>query len=99
MRSRKRFGFSEVEKSKIWSRWKSGQSLHEIGRATLLSLLSGLQSTNGFFSGLGQQTQISHRKLAKEPKATFSDGQHKEWTRTSVPAHFCKEMPFARDST
>src|ERR1700685_1976713 len=33
MRSRKRFGFSEVEKSKIWSRWKSGQSLHEIGRA------------------------------------------------------------------
>jgi hypothetical protein len=33
MRSRKRFGFSEVEKSKIWSHWKSGQSLHEIGRA------------------------------------------------------------------
>jgi hypothetical protein len=33
MRLRKRFGFSEVEKSKIWSRWKSGQSLHEIGRA------------------------------------------------------------------
>jgi IS30 family transposase len=33
MRLGKRFGFSAVEKSKIWSRWKSGQSLHEIGRA------------------------------------------------------------------
>src|ERR1700678_2558791 len=33
MRPGKRFGFSEVEKSKIWSHWKSGQSLHEIGRA------------------------------------------------------------------
>jgi hypothetical protein len=33
MESGKRFGFSAVEKSKIWSRWKSGQSLHEIGRA------------------------------------------------------------------
>jgi Helix-turn-helix domain len=33
MKPGKRFGFSEVEKSKIWSRWKSGQSLHEIGRA------------------------------------------------------------------
>jgi hypothetical protein len=32
VRPRKRFGFSEVEKSKIWSRWKSGQSLHEIRR-------------------------------------------------------------------
>jgi hypothetical protein len=33
MRPGKRFGFSAVEKSKIWSRWKAGQSLHEIGRA------------------------------------------------------------------
>jgi hypothetical protein len=33
MESGKRFGFSAVEKSEIWSRWKSGQSLHEIGRA------------------------------------------------------------------
>jgi transposase, IS30 family len=33
MRLGKRFGFSAVEKSKIWSRWKAGQSLHEIGRA------------------------------------------------------------------
>jgi hypothetical protein len=33
MRSGKRFGLSTVEKSDIWSRWKTGQSLHEIGRA------------------------------------------------------------------
>jgi DNA-binding CsgD family transcriptional regulator len=33
MRPGKRFGFSEVEKRKIWNRWKAGQSLHEIGRA------------------------------------------------------------------
>jgi IS30 family transposase len=33
MRLGKRFGFSAVEKGKIWSCWKAGQSLHEIGRA------------------------------------------------------------------
>ena len=33
MRPGKRFGLSAVEKSDIWSRWKIGQSLHEIGRA------------------------------------------------------------------
>src|ERR1700727_1848542 len=33
MRPGKRFGLSAIEKSKIWSRWKAGQSLHEIGRA------------------------------------------------------------------
>jgi IS30 family transposase len=33
MRPGKRFGFSAVEKDRIWSRWKAGQSLHEIGRA------------------------------------------------------------------
>ena len=33
MRPGKRFGFSEVEKRKIWNRWKAGQSLHGIGRA------------------------------------------------------------------
>ena len=33
MRLGKRFGLSAVEKHDIWSRWKSGQSLHEIGRA------------------------------------------------------------------
>ena len=29
----KRFGFSAVQKSDVWCRWKAGQSLHEIGRA------------------------------------------------------------------
>jgi Helix-turn-helix domain len=29
----KRFGLSAIEKIDIWSRWKAGQSLHEIGRA------------------------------------------------------------------
>ena len=33
MRQGKRFGFSVIEKSDIWSRWKAGQSLHELGRA------------------------------------------------------------------
>jgi IS30 family transposase len=33
MRPGKRFGLSAIEKSDIWSRWKAGESLHEIGRA------------------------------------------------------------------
>ncbi len=33
MRPGMRFGLSEVEKRDVWSRWKAGQSLHEIGRA------------------------------------------------------------------
>jgi Helix-turn-helix domain len=33
MRPGKRFGLSGVQKSELWSRWKAGQSLHEIGRA------------------------------------------------------------------
>src|SRR5277367_2528553 len=32
MRPGKRFGLSVIEKSDVWSRWKAGQSLHEIGR-------------------------------------------------------------------
>ena len=33
MRPGMRFGLSAIEKGDIWSRWKAGQSLHEIGRA------------------------------------------------------------------
>jgi hypothetical protein len=33
MRPGKRFGLSVVQKSELWRRWKTGQSLHEIGRA------------------------------------------------------------------
>lgn len=33
MRPGMRFGLSAVEKRNVWSRWKAGQSLHEIGRA------------------------------------------------------------------
>jgi IS30 family transposase len=33
MKPGKRFGLSAPEKRDIWSRWKAGQSLHEIGRA------------------------------------------------------------------
>jgi len=33
MKPGKRFGLSAIEKHDIWSRWKAGQSLHEIGRA------------------------------------------------------------------
>ena len=29
----KRFGFSAMQKSDMWSRWKAGQSRREIGRA------------------------------------------------------------------
>jgi IS30 family transposase len=33
MRLGMRFGLSVIEKRGVWSRWKAGQSLHEIGRA------------------------------------------------------------------
>jgi hypothetical protein len=33
MRPGKQFGLSAIEKSDIWSRWKAGHSLHELGRA------------------------------------------------------------------
>src|SRR5262245_34157839 len=33
MRSGMRFGLSSIEKRDVWSRWKAGQTLHEIGRA------------------------------------------------------------------
>src|ERR1700684_2997526 len=33
MRPGKRFGLSAMEKGEVWTRWKAGQSLHEIGRA------------------------------------------------------------------
>jgi len=33
MRPGRRFGLSAGEKCDVWSRWKAGQSLHEIGRA------------------------------------------------------------------
>ena len=33
MRPGMRFGLSAVEKRDVWSRWRAGQSLHEIGRA------------------------------------------------------------------
>ena len=33
MAEEKRFGFSAMQKSDMWRRWKAGQSLHEIGRA------------------------------------------------------------------
>jgi hypothetical protein len=30
MRPGQRYGLSEIEKRDVWSRWKAGQSLHEI---------------------------------------------------------------------
>src|SRR5580693_3835743 len=33
MRRGMRFGLSAIEKRDVWSRWKAGESLHEIGRA------------------------------------------------------------------
>ena len=33
MRPGMHFGLSAIEKREVWSRWKAGQSLHEIGRA------------------------------------------------------------------
>jgi hypothetical protein len=33
MRRGMRSGLSAIEKRDVWSRWKAGQSLHEIGRA------------------------------------------------------------------
>jgi hypothetical protein len=43
MKQGKRFGLSAEQKSDVWRRWKSGQTLHEIGRASLtMSALSNL---------------------------------------------------------
>ena len=33
MKRGKRFGLSAEQKIEVWRRWKSGQTLHEIGRA------------------------------------------------------------------
>src|SRR5262244_4034333 len=33
MRAGMRFGLSTIQKRDVWSRWKAGQTLHEIGRA------------------------------------------------------------------
>jgi len=33
MKRGKQFGLSAEQKSDVWRRWKSGQTLHEIGRA------------------------------------------------------------------
>jgi hypothetical protein len=33
MKQGRRFGLSAAQKSEVWSRWKAGQTLHEIGRA------------------------------------------------------------------
>src|SRR4029077_1876510 len=33
MKAGKRFGLSAGQKLEVWSRWKTGQTLHEIGRA------------------------------------------------------------------
>jgi len=33
MKRGKRFGLSAEQKCDVWRRWKSGQTLHEIGRA------------------------------------------------------------------
>jgi hypothetical protein len=33
MKAGKRFGLSAAQKLEVWSRWKTGQTLHEIGRA------------------------------------------------------------------
>ena len=33
MKPGKRFGLSASQKLEMWSRWKTGQTLHEIGRA------------------------------------------------------------------
>jgi hypothetical protein len=33
MRFKRRFKLSEQQRNDMWSRWKAGQSLHEIGRA------------------------------------------------------------------
>ena len=39
MRPGIRFGLSAIEKSDVWSRWKAGESLHEIGRAYIGGIL------------------------------------------------------------
>src|SRR5258706_16361624 len=38
MKQGKRFGLSAEQKSDVWRRWKSGQTLHEIGRALVKNI-------------------------------------------------------------
>ena len=39
MRSGMRFALSEVDKRDVWSRWKAGQTLHEIGLSTISRII------------------------------------------------------------
>jgi hypothetical protein len=39
MRPGMRFGLSEIEKRDVWSRWKAGQTLHEIAVITISRIL------------------------------------------------------------
>jgi len=69
MESGKRFGFSVVEKNKIWSRWKAGQSLHEIGRAfdKPHSSIRCLLLPRGGIRPVAKLLQINFRPVLRRP--------------------------------
>jgi hypothetical protein len=56
----KRFGFSAVEKGKIWSCWKAGQSLHEIGRA----FVGGSELVSSIYEVLRAKFKCLRRRLS-----------------------------------
>jgi len=75
MRQGKRFGLSAAHQSEMWSRWKAGQSLHEIGRAfgkshssirCVVSLHGGLflQSVDARFWHLHRRSERTSRDRA-----------------------------------
>jgi len=77
MRQGQRFGLSEIEKRDVWSRWKAGQSLHEIGRAfdkPHSCIRSVLLPRGGI-----PQTARSLRcdpGILDDPRCTFTFAQH-----------------------
>src|SRR5580693_980680 len=84
MESGKRFGFSVAEKSKIWSRWKAGESLHEIGRAfdKPHSSIRCLLLSRGGIRPVAKLLQINFRPVLRpppEPAAFIRHNRHKSF--------------------
>ena len=109
MRPGKRFGLSAIEKREIWSRWKAGQSLHEIGRAfdkpdscirSVLLPRVPSKDTAVVVAALSQHVRKLPATLRRS--LTWDRGlemaKHKEFTvATDVQVYFCDpQSPWQR---
>jgi hypothetical protein len=67
----KRFGLSAAHKSDVWCRWKTGQSLHEIGRAfgKSHSSIRCLVSRHGGFVPAVRRRSLPARQYVRLPIA------------------------------